>query len=115
MASAPLVLVRSKISLLHGAAEIGHLDERQSGGGGAGPDGDHAVAVLAEDEGFDLAGGQAGFQCDEGAETGGVELRAEADDFARIEFQMIDCEARENVHGIGDDEEDRILFSGGRF
>src|SRR5436189_2617384 len=38
----------------------------------SGPDGDHGVAVLAENEGFDLRGGEAGFKGDEGAEARGV-------------------------------------------
>ena len=55
-------------------------------------------------------GGKAGFQRDQRAEAGGVELRAQADRFGRVVLEIIDRQPGEDVHRIGHDEDDRIFL-----
>ena len=71
--------------------------------------------MLAEDEGFDLTGRQAGFERDERTEPRSIQLRAEADDFGRIPFQEVDRQPGQHVDRVGDDEKDRVFFQPGGF
>src|SRR5690348_16705363 len=65
--------------VLNGRIKAGPLFEGQAGDGGTGPDGDHAVAVFAEDQGVYLRGRHLEAAREITAEAGGVELGAKAE------------------------------------
>lgn len=69
--------------------------------------GDHlAVAVLAEREGVDAARVDADQPAEERLEAGGVERGAGADHLAFGEAGELPDVLRDEVHRVGDDEED---------
>ncbi len=88
--------------------EAGIFLQRQAGGRGAGPNGDHAVAMLAEDQSGNLRrrGVQSGG--DQAAKANRIELRAEADDLRQRQIEPFVRQVGEDVDRIGDDEDDCI-------
>lgn len=78
--------------------------------GGATPDGDHGVSVLAKDEGFDVGGSDLEVVGEEGAEAGGVEDGAKTEDLGDGDEAGLDGEVGEDVDRVADDED-----GGGRF
>src|SRR5262249_11574894 len=78
-------------------APIGPLVERQAADGGARPDWRHTVAVLAEDEGFDLRWRHAQRLGQVTLKAGGVEHRAKADDAFGRQAGVLDRKVRQHI------------------
>src|SRR5256885_1940464 len=63
------------------------------------PNRQHGIAVLAQDEGFDLSGGELEFLRDKGTETRSVEHGAKAIDLLRRQTNALHRKLCKNVHG----------------
>ena len=57
-----------------------------------------------------LGGNPVSSAMSENEKRGGVELCAQADRFGRVVLQVIDRQAGEDIHRVGDDEDDCILL-----
>lgn len=100
---------------LESGGDAGEFQQRETVHCGRGPDGQHAVAMFAEDHGAHLRRGEIEFRGDERAETGAVEHGAETDDLLPGQAQTFDGELGEDVNRVGDDKDDRAFFEPGLF
>ena len=73
-----------------------------------GPDGDFAVAMLADDPGVNAAGIDAEVVTEQGAEARGIENGAGAEDALRRKSGILQGGVGEHVDGIGGDENDAV-------
>ena len=87
------------------AAHLAKIAQRHSRNGRAAPEGDLAVAVLADDKGVDAAVVHAQMLAQQIAQARRIQHRARAEDavFGQIRVPLGD--AREHVHGVGHDED----------
>jgi hypothetical protein len=101
--------------VLEGGRAFGQARQRQAVDGGAGPDRNHRIAVLAQDQRLDLRRGQLEFLGDERTETRGVKHRAQAINLVPGQAGAPQGQLREDIDGIGNNENVRVLAQTGDF
>ena len=87
---------------------LGELLDGLAGDGGRLPGGDLAEAVLADDVGVDGLGAHAGDLGNLGAQAGGVEAAAGADDLGGVVAGEVPDGGADDVAGVGDIDEDAL-------
>ncbi len=113
MTSAPLPRVRAKRASAVPEVQPGNFSSGRPAGLRGRPDGDHAVAVLAEDRGRDLRRRELERLGDQAPEPGRVELRPQADHLRRGQAELHRGQVRQHVDGVGNDQDDRRLLRPG--
>ena len=90
--------------VLQGRGDLLEACQGKSANRSRGPDGNHAVAVFAEDQGFDLGCVEFELLGDQGTETRGVEHGAQSVDLLPGQVQGACRKLGKNVHGVGNHE-----------
>ena len=114
MTVAPAVFVSSNASFCSVGENPGICSMRQAGHRGARPDGHHAVAVLAENEGLHLRRRHLQPAGQVAAKTGRVQLRAEADDALPGQTGTLHGQVGQDVDRIADHDQVAVFFEAGR-